>query len=72
MNEFFERKRINPRSHGFYYDLKNEDFRDSLGIGVGIYSIFRYLYDDRLEFDEKMTQLVEELCGKNLRRIDDL
>ena len=42
----------------FISSLSSDDFKGILGDSINIYIIFRYIWDDPSEFDEKMTELI--------------
>mmetsp|Transcript_21132 Transcript_21132/g.18381 ORF Transcript_21132/g.18381 Transcript_21132/m.18381 type:complete len:83 (-) Transcript_21132:1802-2050(-) len=43
----------------FIWKLENDDFKETLGDAINIYSIFRYFWPDHDEFDENMGRLIE-------------
>jgi len=64
MTEFVKRNRLQKNISSidrFIFSLNNEDFKDILGDAVNIYIIFRYIWDDQNEFNEKMRELIKEM-----------
>jgi len=53
-------KKINSTTQ-FIFSLENEDFKDTLGDAINIYIIFRYLWDDRDTFNEKLREQIKLL-----------
>jgi len=49
----------------FILSLKNEDLKDTLGDAMNIYIIFRYLWEDTIEFNDKMRDLISEMEKKH-------
>jgi len=64
MTEFIRRNNLQKKLSSldrFIFSLNNEDFKSVLGDAINIYIIFRYIYCDPNDFNERMRELIKEM-----------
>jgi len=52
-------------ANNFILSLKNEHLNETLGDAMNIYIIFRYLWEDTIEFNDNMRDLITEMDKKH-------
>jgi len=68
MKDFIKKeniKHLDDDDQFFLYKLENRHFKTSLGDAINIYILFRYIWDDPIEFQENIRKLIEENYPKD-------
>jgi len=64
MSEFVRRAKLQKKItsvDNFIFALNNDDFKDILGDAINIYIIFRYIYSDPNEFNDRIREIIKQM-----------